>query len=826
MAAEVLENRYRIGGQLGRGGMGVVYEAEDLELGRRVAIKLLPAETNPEPNTLLRFLREARAASALNHRNICKVYDIGLQDGQPFLVMELLSGKTLKLTMQEEPVSLDRSLFLMEQIVTALDEAHRAGILHRDLKPSNILVTDEGEVKVLDFGLAKICVPEENTPVGREQEVLIDAGDVDSRQLVADWASGMSDLPATSALTRTGAVLGTLAYLSPEQARGRTTDVRSDLFSLGVVFYEMLTGRLPFQGSHAVDIWAAILKAQPETPSTLKPGIPVALDYILLKALEKAPESRFQTAAELLEAIRQLRQGQRPAHSPATEPKNPKSTRRILIALAAGILACLGIYLQVGRTDPPQPTPSLHGTPFRGRSIAVLPFVNMNSEPGGDYLSEGISEEIHNLLTRIPGLRVASQASTFSFKSKGAAISDIGKRLNVAYILEGSIRRSGSRIRITAQLSRTDDGYQIWSESFDRDIGSVFAIQDQIVSQIVNELQVLLLGSLPKTARTNPEAYSLFLQARQKARQATAEGWEASNSLLEKALLEDPHYAAGYAALAENYLNQALAGIRPVTEGYNLARQMAEKALEIDPAFAPAHARLGWMAMDKDLQLAARHLQHAVNLEPANREVVSTATLLLVSLGRLDPAITLGEYLRVLDPVDPETHHLLGWLYRFSGRFDDAVASFKAALLFSPERLGAHYGIGESLLLKGEPQAALAAIKLEPSECYRYIGLARIYFALGDTKKSDQFLEELTQKCYENWAYNIAYVHAFRNEKDLAFHALQRAADNGDPGLAQIPIDNLFSSLYEDPRWTPFLESIGKSQRQLESIEVSFDIGR
>jgi adenylate cyclase len=462
---------------------------------------------------------------------------------------------------------------------------------------------------------------------------------------------------------------------------------------------------------------------------------------------------------------------------------------------------------------------------YGDKSIAVLPFVNMSSDAEQEYFSDGISEELLNLLAGIPELRVISRSSAFSFKDQNLEIPEIGKRLNVAHILEGSVRKAGNRVRITAQLIEARSDTHLWSETYDRTLDDIFAVQDEIAATVVAQLKITLLGAAPKVQETDPEAYALFLQARYLGHQITPESLEQANALLERALAIDPGYAAAWSGLAVNYARQVANGLLPFDEGYARARAAAEKALTIDPAWAPAHASLGWIAMSyNDLAAAARHFERALQLAPADLDVLGNAAGLLKYLGRLNQAIEVDEFGAARDPVNPISHSNLGNGYLSAGRWDEAIASYEIALRLSPGQIGSHYWLGTALLFKGEAEAALAAMQREQYEALRLIGLAIAYHSLGDAVASDAALARLTEEYEKEWAFNIAYVLAYRGEADRAFEWLGKAVQYSDSGLPEILLRPEFRSIHDDPRWLPFLDSIGKSPGQLDAIKFEVEL--
>ena len=454
-------------------------------------------------------------------------------------------------------------------------------------------------------------------------------------------------------------------------------------------------------------------------------------------------------------------------------------------------------------------------------SLAVLPFANLSSDKEQEYFSDGISEELLNLLAKAQPLQVAARTSSFSFKGKQVGIAEIAKTLHVANVLEGSVRKAGDAVRITAQLIRAGDGYEIWSQSWDRKVDDIFAIQDEIAADVVKQLRVTLLGAAPKARTTDPEAYAQYLQAVQLGRQFTAEAFQQSDALYRKVLAIDPRYAPAWDELARNFNNELNQGLLPSKEGFAQAREAATKALAIDPEYAPAHARLGWIAMygDNDLAGAAEHFKRALALDPADLDVLRNSATLLQSLSRLDEALALDEAVVRRDPVNVSALYNLGVDQRKAGRLDAAMASFRTALSLSPGRGGAHFQLGAALLLKGDAQGALGEIEQETSEVWKMIGLPMAYHALGRKADSDAALAALIAKHEKDRSYTIACVYALRGEPDKAFEWLDKAVEYGDPGLGDIVTENLFDKIHADRRWLPFLRKVGKAPEQLAKIE-------
>ena len=458
------------------------------------------------------------------------------------------------------------------------------------------------------------------------------------------------------------------------------------------------------------------------------------------------------------------------------------------------------------------------------RSIAVLPFVNVSADKEQEYFADGISEELLNLLAQVPELRVIARTSSFSFKGKEVDIAEIARRLNVANVLEGSVRKSGDTLRITAQLVRASDSSHLWSQTYDRPMTDVFKVQDEIAAAVVEELKIKLLGATPKAKTTDPRAYALLLKAREINRQYTAGALEQSIALYKESLAIDPSYAAAAVGLAGVYCDQVNTNLRLADDGIGLAREATAKALALDSQYAPAHARLGWIALnyDRDLAAAARHLERALTLEPSNPDIIGTAAILARRLGRLDQAISIGEYLVARDPANADPHADLGHAYRYAGRLDDAIAVTRTVLSLRPGYLWRHRTLGEMLLQKGDPEAALAEMQQESGEPPRLAGLSMAYHAFGRSAESDAALAEIIKKYEKTSASSIAMVFAFRDEPDRAFEWLDKAVQYNDTDLGATAVHPMYANIHTDPRWLPFLRNNGMAPEQLAAIK--FDV--
>lgn len=459
------------------------------------------------------------------------------------------------------------------------------------------------------------------------------------------------------------------------------------------------------------------------------------------------------------------------------------------------------------------------------KSIAVLPFVDMSQGKDQEYFSDGIAEELLNLLARVPQLQVTARTSSFSFKGKDVAIPEIARTLHVAHVLEGSVRRSGNSVRITAQLINAGTGTHLWSQSWDRKLDDIFAIQDEIAADVVTQLKITLLGAGPRARTTDPEAYGFYLQAVQLGRLRTAEAYQQSDALFRKALAIDPRYAPAWAGLSGNAANRVNLGLQSALAGHAESRDAAMRALAIDEGYAPAHARLGLIAMyaDNDLAAAARHFERALALDPVFP--LGNSVLLLAALGRLDEALALSEILVRRDPVNVSALFNLGIYQRYAGRLDAAAATYRTVLSLVPGRGNAHAELGNVLLLKGDAQGALAEMEQETSTAWKMYGPPMAYHALGRRADSDAALATLIERYAKDSSYNIAYVHAFRGEADQTFAWLAKAVESGDAGsLADIVSENLFGKVLADPRWLPFLRSIGKAPEQVAKIEFKVNL--
>jgi serine/threonine protein kinase/Tfp pilus assembly protein PilF len=790
MLGEVVSH-YRILNKLGGGGMGVVYEAEDLNLKRHVALKFLPDTLVSTPEALERFRREAQSASALNHPNICTIYEIGEHEGRPFIAMEMMKGKTLKHTINETPMEIDQVLELGTQIADALDAAHSEHIIHRDIKPANIFVTERAHAKLLDFGLAK----------------------------QTGGSSTDTEMPTASTpkqITKSGSTLGTVAYMSPEQARGKDLDARTDLFSFGAVLYEMITGSVPFTGKTTGEIMEAIFTMEPVAPVRLNPKVPAELERIVGKAMEKDRNLRYQSAAEMRTDLQRLKRDtshSTPAAMPALSAKEPVATERrsqsktfswIAISALIVVLLIAGALFFNRRAKPAVAT-------NEKTSIAVLPFTDLSPAKDQEYFSDGLAEELLNVLAKNPKLKVTSRTSAFSFKGKEVDIKTIAEKLNVTHVLEGSVRKAGNELRVTAQLIEVASDSHVWSQTYDRRMDNIFAVQDDIAASVSEALKVTLEGhQTPKAQQTNPEAYNAYLQGQYFYDRRGKEDLEKATDYYQQALKIDPNYARAWAGLSAVHLRQAGSGYVPVDQSNPKARMEAQKALELDPNLADAHESMGRIKTEYDWNWtgADADYKRALELEPANTNVLIGAARLAAALGRFDEAIELDRRAIELDPLQTAAHFNFGLHAYYGGQLKRAKQASQKVIELNPQRPNAHRLLGLIYLAQSKPEEAIVEMQKERDPVWHGFGLALGYHALGKKKEADAALAEYIKEYQNEAAFQIAEIYAYRSETDKAFEWLERSYSQRDAGLAQMKGDPLLRNLESDPRYTALLKKM------------------
>ncbi len=780
-APNTLLSHYRIVSKIGAGGMGEVYLAEDTRLRRRVALKVLYEKIASDAERLMRFEREAHAASALNHPNILTIYEFGDQDGTHFLASELVEGKTLRELMREGRVELSEVLRIVIQIASALNAAHAAGIVHRDIKPENVMIRRDGYVKVLDFGLAKLSETFAANQYMTEPE------------------------DATQLHTQAGMVMGTAAYMSPEQARGHAVDHRSDIFSLGVILYEILTRRQPFAGETVNHTIVSILEKGPPPFSAYEFPTPPELEKITFRMLSKRADDRYQNAEELIVELKSLR-------------KRLEFEAELERTFSPDAIA--GYQTEIIRTNAAAYTEPAN-------TIAVLPFVNMSRSEDGDYFSDGLAEELLNVLSKIDGLRVAARTSAFSFKGKATTIAEIGRVLNVASVLEGSIRMAGNRVRISVQLIKVADGYHLWSETYDRTMDDIFAVQDDIAHSVVVELRSRLFGEsfdtdaggrvMSDVARAvkgraaNPEAQRLMMLGRHFLDRTTREDTSKAIGYFRQALELDEGYALGWAELGRAFSIEAGRAWVPVEEGFNRSREAANRALSLEPNLAEAHAQLGriQIAHDWDFRAAESSYQKALNFAPGSSSVLDGAAVLAYKLGRFEEALSLSRRVLAQDPLSGAFWHNFGLTCHAADNLAESEQAFLRALELVPQRFVSRALLALVLFDDGHAADALKQAKREPDEFWRLWAQAILYFQTGQNAESDDALKILIGEYTGGNAYQIAEVYAMRGAADEAFKWLEHAFDEHDSGITHAKVNPRFRPLYQDSRWDILMGKIG-----------------
>lgn len=776
---------YRITGELARGGMGIVYRARHVTLPREVVVKCIRPLTLSEQarNDLRsRFKREAHIQSQFDHRHIVRVYEFFAEAEEYFLVMEYVPGMNIRSMLEEKGhLPPDDAIRLTLQALDGLAYAHNlrfvdeaghngVGIIHRDIKPANLLVDDCGTLKLTDFGIAK--------------------------------------LPGEGGLTKTGFSPGTVEYMSPEQIRSLPLDARSDLYSLGVTLYEMLSGRVPFRRTDSdseYDVLKAHIETDPQPLRSLNPEISSGLETVVAKALKREPAQRWQTAQEFQEALSSLMVTTQ--KHPAREHTGRKFAGRkpvmagvaaivIVTALAAGTL-----WMRRGGTA----SPSFTGQP----SVAVLPFEDRSPEKNQEYFSDGLAEELLNGLAKTPGLRVAGRTSSFQFRGKAADFSVIGKKLNVGTILEGSVRKQGDRAKIDVRLIKAADGFPLWSETYDRELHDIFAVQEEIARAVTKELKVALLGTNAAVSAksTNTDAYNLYLQGRYFLGRRSEQNLIQAATYFEQALKLDGEFAPAWIGLGEARTLQAAADYIPREEGFRQAREAIDKALALNSHLAAAHAAIGRIKMYHNLDWvgADASYQMALTLDPGGANAIGVTATLARVLGRLDEAVALSRQSLVIDPLNTGRYLNAGIVFYYAGLYSEAIRTLKKSLELAPERDVVHCTLAQVYLAQSLPKEALAEAEKEPHAEFRLIALALANHALGRNQAAQTELKELIAKYSKQAPYNIAQVYAFRGETDRAFEWLERAYTERDAGITEFKGDPLLKNLERDPRYAPFL---------------------
>jgi eukaryotic-like serine/threonine-protein kinase len=770
---------YEILAPIGAGGMGEVYRARDSRLGREVAVKILPGHLANNQQALARFEREGKAVAALSHPNILVLFDVGEHEGVHYVVTELLEGETLRDRLSRSPLSWRKTIELGVALAEGLAAAHGKDIVHRDIKPGNIFLTTDGQVKILDFGLARFRPSSQSKP-SSEDETL------------------------TMGETQAGAVMGTVGYMSPEQVRGETAGAPSDIFSLGCVLFEALTGRQPFTGKSAADTMAAILKEDHPAIADTAKQVPAELERVIDRCLAKNPTQRFHSAHDLAFALKGLLSAAGDKPIAAAEPRRARLGVVLAMAAAVVIVAATGLYYWRSHAA-------------RGiNSLAVLPFANMSGNSDTDYLSDGITESLMDSLSELPNLKVMSRSAVSRYKGKEPDVPSVGRDLGVRAVLTGRITQRGDNLTVSAELVDAADNSRLWGEQYNRKLADALAVQNDIAHQIVEKLRLRLSDTqathMVTRQTANPEAYQLYLKGRYFAAQFSPEGLDKGMNYFKQAIALDPNYALAYDGISYYYdliedITAAPAEVMPKAE------EAARKAIQLDDSLVEPHVEqaYNYTCFDFDWPAAEREFQRAISLNPNYAGAHEDYAWYLISQGRADQAVQEGQRAVELDPLSAEIHSILGWVSHFAHRYEAAAVELRKSLELDPDYWVAYYQLGQVYAQQGKIDDAMAAQRkasdLFGSASWPLAEIARDYVLAGKLPEARQALRDLLARSQHSHVapYGIATVYAALGEKDQAFAQLEQAYTQRSFFMDWLKVDPELDSLRSDPRFQDLL---------------------
>ncbi len=775
--------RYEIIEELGKGGMGEVYKVYDTKIKENIALKLLKPEIAKDKKTIERFSAELRLARKIRHKNICQMFDLGEDQRAHFITMEFVPGEDLKsMIRMSGRLAVVTAINVAKQICAGLEEAHKLGVVHRDLKPSNIMIDKEGNARIMDFGIARSL--------------------------------------ESKGITGTGVMIGTPEYMSPEQVEGKEVDQRSDLYSLGVILYEMVTGRVPFEGETALSIAMKHKGETPQNPKEINPNIPDDLSQLILKCLEKEKARRCQITSDVHSELERIEKGI-PLNEKVIHKRKPLTAKEITVTfglrkllipaltiIAAAIIAVFVWQFFLKK----EPAAFLKEKP----SVAVMPFDDLSAGRDQSHLCDGLAESIITALSKIKDLRIPARTSSFSFRGEEQNITEIGQRLNVRTILEGSLQKAGNKVRITVQLINVDDESLLWSEQFNRELDDVFAIQDDITLAIVDRLKINLLGGekdrLLKRYTENAEAYELYLKGRYFWNRRTNEAIKKGLEYFQQAIEIDPQFGLAYTGIADCYIagGGSYLGVSSKV-AYERAREAAKKALEIDETLAEAHTSLGGCESEGNWLLAEREYKRAIELNPNYVTAHQWHAEHLWEMGRHEEAIAEAQLAKELDPFSLLANTALGAAFYFAGMYDKAIEQLRYTIELDPNFLRAHYWLGlscvQNAMFKDAIEEFQKAISLSGNGAEYLAALGFAHALAGDKSKAEVILGQLKELSKLKYVspIDLAMIYVALDEKETAIALLEKGYVEGADRLSSLKVDPVFNSLHSDHRFQDLL---------------------